>query len=211
MSLCSGLVLITSFSAFADFDYGLSGTGHSLSGIQLASNEQLPDFESSSQDEGESETESKPETGSIDLSRSYNSFSENADWVSQWWGRPARDHIYLGMWTVHLQPGKDQENTNNLIGMTYDGYFGGTFINTHGDRTWSAGWQRTLFQERYGDIEVEAGYRAGMMYGYRKFLNLYDTGFFPLLQTVLDIDYKGFGVQLSWAGVVVTAGFYYRF
>ena len=115
------------------------------------------------------------------------------------------------MWTLHLDPGDDQENNNELIGFTYKGYFGGTFINTHSDRVWSAGWQRTLFQQKYGEFDVEAGYRAGIMYGYTKYLTLYDTRFFPLVQAVLDIDYKGFGVELSWAGVVLTAGFYYRF
>ena len=93
----------------------------------------------------------------------------------------------------------------------YKGYYGGTFINTHGDRVWSGGWQRTLFQQKYGDMEVEAGYRAGIMYGYRRYLKLGNTRLFPLFQALLDVDYKNFGVQLSWAGVVLTAGFYYRF
>lgn len=146
-----------------------------------------------------------------DLSLPYSSFDEESGWVDQLWGRPFRDRLYLGMWTLHFKPSDDQENNNQLIGASYKGYYGGTFINTHGDRVWSAGWQRTLFQKKYGEIEVEAGYRTGMMYGYKKYLKLGDTRFFPLLQVLLDIEYKNFGAELSWAGVVFAAGFYYRF
>ena len=147
----------------------------------------------------------------LDLSLPYNSFHEEQGWVDQLWGRPFRDKLYLGMWTMHFKPDEEQENNNELIGLSWNGYYGGTFINTHGDRVWSGGWQRTLFQKKYGEIDVEAGYRAGMMYGYKKYLKLGDTRFFPLFQTLLDIGYKNVGVQLSWAGVVFTAGFYYRF
>ena len=148
---------------------------------------------------------------SLDLSLPYNSLIEEDNWVHRLWGRPFRDRLYLGMWTLHFQDGKDQEDENQLIGASWKGYFGGTFINTHGDRVFSAGVQRTVFQQNYGELEVEAGYRAGMMYGYKRYLTLYDTRLFPLLQAVLDIEYKQFGVELSWAGVVVTAGLYYRF
>ncbi len=146
-----------------------------------------------------------------DLSKQYNSFNEESGWVSQIWGRPSRDHLYLGMWTHHLDPGDDQENKNDLVGGSYKGYYAGTFINTHRDRVYTAGWQRTLYQTKWGALDVEAGYRAGMMYGYTKYLQLFHTKFFPLFQTLLNVDYNGFGMQFTWAGVVLTAGFYYRF
>ncbi|MET4692764.1 hypothetical protein V5J35_002855 [Endozoicomonas sp. NE40] len=148
---------------------------------------------------------------SLDLSLPYNSFDKEKGWLKQLWGRPFRDQLLLGMWTLHLEPGEDQESNNRLIGAVYKGFYGGTFINTHGDRVWSGGWQRTLFQQKYGEIEVEAGYRTGIMYGYKRYLKLGNTRLFPLFQALLDVDYKNFGVQLSWAGVVLTAGFYYRF
>ncbi|AMO54788.1 hypothetical protein GZ77_19440 [Endozoicomonas montiporae] len=147
----------------------------------------------------------------LDLSLPYNSFDQEKGWMKQLWGRPFRDKLYLGMWTLHLESGDDQESNNQLIGATYKGYYGGTFINTHRDRVWSGGWQRTLFQQKYGEIEVEAGYRAGMMYGYKRYLKLGNSRWFPLFQALLDVEYKNFGVQFSWAGVVLTAGFYYRF
>lgn len=146
-----------------------------------------------------------------DLSLPYNSFREESGLWNTLWGRPFRDHLLLGMWTTHFQKGEDQENNNQLIALAYEGYYAGTFINTFRDRVWSAGWQRTLYQDRWGIFDVEAGYRAGVMYGYSQYLQLFGTKFYPLLQTMLDIDYKGFGVEFSWAGVVATAGFYYRF
>ena len=160
---------------------------------------------------GSNQTWRKGKPEPLDLSLPYNAFTEEQDWLNQLWGRPSQDKLYLGMWTLHFKSGKEQENNNELIGFTWGGYYGGTFINTHGDRVWSGGWQRTLYQKKYGEIEVEAGYRAGMMYGYKKYLKMGNTRFFPLFQTLLDIGYKNVGVELSWAGVVFTAGFYYRF
>ncbi|MCW7555174.1 hypothetical protein NX722_21605 [Endozoicomonas gorgoniicola] len=148
---------------------------------------------------------------SLDLSLPYSSFDEEKGWLKQLWGRPFRDQLLLGMWTLHLESGDDQESNNRLIGAVYKGYYGGTFINTHGDRVWSGGWQRTLYQQKYGEVEVEAGYRAGIMYGYKRYLKLGNTRLFPLFQALLDVEYKNVGVQFSWAGVVLTAGFYYRF
>ncbi|WP_252178212.1 hypothetical protein [Endozoicomonas sp. 4G] len=142
-----------------------------------------------------------------DTSLPYNSFVRETGWVEQIWGRPFRDRLYLGMWTLHLECGDDQESNNQLIGLSYKGYYGGTFVNTHSNRVWSGGVQRTLFQQKYGEFDIEAGYRAGIMYGYKEYL----SRVFPLVQGLLDIDYKGFGIEFSYAAVVFTAGFYYRF
>ncbi|WOG28649.1 hypothetical protein [Endozoicomonas sp. 8E] len=142
-----------------------------------------------------------------DTSLPYDSFNEETDWVDQIWGRPSRDHLYLGMWTFHLEGGDDQESNNKLIALSYKGYYGATLINTHCDRVWSGGVQRTLYQQKYGEFDIEAGYRAGIVYGYKEYL----SRVFPLVQAILDIDYEGFGVELSYAAVVFSAGFYYRF
>ena len=141
------------------------------------------------------------------LSESYSSFSGESDWVGALWGRPFSDHLYLGMWTLHFQPGDDQESVNNLLGLTYKGYFLGTFRNTHRDQVIAVGWHRALYKDKWGVFDVEAGYRLGLMYGYTKFL----PKLAPLPQAVIDIDYNGFGVELAWAGVVFSGGFYYRF
>ena len=153
----------------------------------------------------------QPSPENSGLFEPYNSFKEESGWKRQLWGRPFRDHIYLGMWTVHFKSGEEQENTNNLVGLSWQGYYGGTFVNTHCDQVYSGGVQRSVFIDKWGNLEVEAGYRLGMMYGYTKYLTLGGSRWFPLFQTLLDIDYKGFGIEFSWAGVVATAGFYFRF
>ena len=132
------------------------------------------------------------------------------DWSETLWGQPCTDRLLLGMWTRHLIPGDDQQNTNELLGMVYRGYYAGTFINTHNDRVISAGWQRMLYSRQDGDWSVEAGYRAGAMYGYKKHMRMFNSDFFPLFQTVLDFSYRNVGLELSWAGIVLTAGFYFK-
>ncbi len=137
--------------------------------------------------------------------------STESTWWQTFWGKPARNHLYLGMWTYHFEAGEGQDWNNQLLALAYKGYYGGTFINTHCDRTWSLGVQRTWHQKQYGALDIELGYRMGMMYGYKKYLTLFDTRFFPLFQVVADIEYKNFGIEFSWAGVVATVGFLFRF
>lgn len=134
-----------------------------------------------------------------------------SSWKTRFWGRPFRNHLYLGMWSYHFQPRDGQDWNNQLIAVSYHGYYAGTFYNTFSDRSWSLGVQRQWFQNNYGPLDVEVGYRAGLLNGYKNHMNLYDTHLFPLFQVVADIDYKGLGVEFSWAGVVLTAGFFYRF
>ena len=166
--------------------------------------------ESSHENSATSEDDTE-KTIDFSLFDNYNSFSEETDWLGKLWGEPFRDHLYLGMWTLHFSSGDDQENTNNLLGFAYKGYYAGTFVNTHRDQVFSAGWQRALYRDKWGVFDVEAGYRTGMMYGYTKYLKLGESKWFPLFQTLLDIDYNGFGMEFSWAGVILSAGFYYRF
>lgn len=146
-------------------------------------------------------------SSTADTSLLYNSFTGETDWVDQVWGRPSRDHLYLGMWTLHLEGGDDQESNNKLIAFSYKGYYAASFINTHCNRVWSGGVQRTLYQQKYEGFDIEAGYRAGIVYGYKEYL----SRVFPIVQALLDIDYKGFGIEFSYAAVVFSAGFYYRF
>ncbi|WP_263081241.1 hypothetical protein [Endozoicomonas sp. Mp262] len=143
---------------------------------------------------------------------------DSEGWLQKFWGTPASNRLYLGMWTYHFQKekkkegkGKGQDWNNQLLAFSYNGYYGGTFINTHSDRVVTLGVQRSWVQTSYGEAQVELGYRLGMMYGYTKYLTLFNTRFFPLFQVITDIDYKGLGIELSWAGVVATVGFSIRF
>lgn len=126
-------------------------------------------------------------------------------------GQPADTTVYLGMWSQHVtNQQEDYNTTNNLVGLCYEGYFLGTFMNSFDDRGWSAGFQRDVYQKDYYESSLRAGYRVGLIYGYEE-LSLYDTKLFPMLQLYADLSYKKVGVEFSWAGSVFTAGFFYRF
>src|SRR5262245_22757181 len=52
--------------------------------------------------------------------------------------------LYFGMWTTHLKEHVVAFDNNWVIGMSYHGYFGATFINSFGRRAFSGGLQRTI-------------------------------------------------------------------
>ena len=140
--------------------------------------------------------------------------SEKKSLMSHLWGEASKDHLYLGMWTHHIDSpiGQDEHTTNNqLIGGSYKGYYGGTFINSHGDRAWTLGLQRTVYEAPVNNFFVEISYRFGVLYGYKKALRLFDKPIFPLLQVMLDVSYKNVGLEFSWAGVIVSVGGFYLF
>ncbi len=127
------------------------------------------------------------------------------------WGEPAMDTLYLGMWSYHFVDDDDEyQTTHNLIGLAFKGYYFGTFENSRDDRAWSGGVQRDVYRSMWGPLSVEAGYRAGILYGYEK-MQIGDSGFFPLIQLYTDIRYKNVGMQFSWGGSALTAGFLIRF
>lgn len=125
-------------------------------------------------------------------------------------GQPAQDSIYAGMWSEHFINDDDSyQETHSLLGVTYKGIFAGTFENSHSDRVWTIGWQRDIYTVTNDAISIDMGYRAGLMHGYDS-MQIFDTGISPLVQLYSDLTYKRFGVQLSWAGSVVTVGFLFR-
>lgn len=136
---------------------------------------------------------------------------EDGNFFSFLLGQPAQSSVYLGMWSVHFyDDDEDYTTTHNLFGFAYKGYYAGTFLNSHDDRAYSAGFQRDVYATSWEFISVDAGYRFGILYGYDDF-QISDSKLFPLLQLYVDLSYKKVGVQFSWAGSVLTAGFFIRF
>ncbi len=127
------------------------------------------------------------------------------------WGKPATDSLYLGMWSYHfVDDDEEYQSTHDLIGFTYKGIFAGTFENSRNERTWGIGAQRDIYRTTWRALSMETGYRLGILYGYDK-MELFNSGLFPLFQLYNDIRYKNFGIQLSWGGSALTAGFLIRF
>ncbi len=116
----------------------------------------------------------------------------------------------MGMWSRHFINNKDDYRTNHeLVGACYNGYFFGTFKNSHSDRGGGAGFQRDVYRGQVRDAAWRFGYRAGIVYGYEE-LSLFDTKLFPFVQPYADLSYKQGGVELSWAGSTVLIGFFWR-
>ncbi len=127
------------------------------------------------------------------------------------WGEPGEDTIMLGMWSYHFVDNDDSYQTNNqLLAVSYKGYYAGTFINSHDNRTWSLGVERDIYRAGMDSLAVSVGYRAGIMYGYET-MQIFETKLFPLFQVYTNLSYKWVGVQLTWAGSVVTSGFVFKF
>ncbi|MGF1612849.1 MAG: hypothetical protein ACFCVA_02780 [Gammaproteobacteria bacterium] len=135
--------------------------------------------------------------------------SGGRSWLDLVLGEPGQDNLYLGMWSHHLKGNEGYQTQNDLIGVSYDGYFFGTFINSYDDRAWSAGAQRDVYENRWRRLKLEGGYRAGLLYGYDN-VTVGDTKLGPLLQLYADVSYRQVGLQFSWALEVVTAGLLVR-
>lgn len=135
---------------------------------------------------------------------------EGQSWLDVIIGEPSQNKLYVGMWSHHFLKGNEGYQTeNNLIGVTYGGYYFGSFINSFDDRAWSAGVQRDFYSSRWRWLNLEAGYRAGLLYGYDT-ITIPDTKLGPLFQVYADVSYRKFGLQFSWAWETVTAGFFVR-
>jgi hypothetical protein len=96
---------------------------------------------------------------------------------SGWWdlavGKPARDALLLGMWTLHLDgtgeyfgDGRNNDQAH-LIGLQVAGFTAGTYINSHDDRTFYGGLAREVYStELGGGLRLDLGYKFGLLYGY---------------------------------------------
>lgn len=79
------------------------------------------------------------------------------------WGRPVKNSIFYLPIGSHTRNGHRQLKFFQLMGGTYKTFCLMTFINSFGDRVFSAGVERYIFQYR----RFFLGYGAGIMYGYK--------------------------------------------
>jgi hypothetical protein len=121
--------------------------------------------------------------------------------------------LYFAMWTLHFRELERGLDTNRAIGIAWDGYYGATFINSFGDRAFSAGVQGTLARWEPGRMAVGLGYRAGLITGYdERFIPLAGkTPVVPLVQPLFLVDGQRLGLELSYSGVIASAALNVRF
>jgi len=134
------------------------------------------------------------------------------------WGKPGKDAVYLGMWSFHLsllaKQGDDLNWQHDLIALAYSGFIAGTFINSFNDRCYVFGLHRSIY--RYGNkngFSTDLGYNLGVVKGYdsRMVSVADDLKYLPFLQVTYDISWKMLGIQMSYVGTVLTAGFYIEY
>lgn len=130
------------------------------------------------------------------------------------WGTPPPNSLYLGMWTYHVNDTDRVIYKNDLLMLVYRSFFAGTLINCYNDRTYIFGVQRYVFENHFGcGIDSQLGYRAGLIYGYdERLMPIAGTlKLLPCAQIIYDLGWKHVGVEFTFTGVIVSAGFSIRF
>lgn len=138
-------------------------------------------------------------------------------------GKPTPNRLMLGMFSLHLMhyfkpshdPNKQGDNWNNqLVALSYHGYFAGTLVNSLYNRAYAAGieryWYSKKVSQRFG---YDVGYRLGLITGYTQktyWLAKY-TPVLPFPQVIFDLDVLHLQLEFSWCFQVISFGFAYRF
>ncbi|MEO8069889.1 MAG: hypothetical protein ABI652_00680 [Acidobacteriota bacterium] len=125
--------------------------------------------------------------------------------------RPGR--LYIGMWTTHLKHEVIVLDNNWIIGASWNGFFGATFLNSFGRRAFTGGIERALASGTRGAIGASLGFRLGVVTGYdERFTRLArDIPVLPFAQPFVVIDVEHVGVEVSYTFVVVSLAVSYRF
>ncbi|MEM7417722.1 MAG: hypothetical protein AAF389_19695 [Gemmatimonadota bacterium] len=91
---------------------------------------------------------------------------ERGPWWTLWsWDSP-HERVIVGMTTAHVYSLDNGFANNWAVGGIVDGYFGATFITTHGPRGWAVGFERAWVEGSKGPLSLMAGFRTGLVYGY---------------------------------------------
>ena len=121
--------------------------------------------------------------------------------------------VYLGMWSTHVRDIKRGLSNNWLVGVGWRGWYGGTFVNSFGNRSFTAGIQRTVARGEENAIVPFFQYRVGVVSGYdERFMALASrVPILPMGQLLGGLETDRAGVELGWAGLVATLGPHLRF
>jgi hypothetical protein len=112
--------------------------------------------------------------------------------------------VFFGMWSTHLDDIGEGLSSNYLIGLAWRGYFGVTFINSFGDRSFAVGLQRSFSPGRDRPVTAALGYRAGLITGYdERFFGIGDKlPALPFAQLMGTLNFGRFGIELNYSGIV---------
>lgn len=153
------------------------------------------------------------------VTSSSSSHASNDRWHSVWHfvqGQQPATAVFLGMWSVHTNShSRSTDNWNNqLVGISYHSIFVGTFVNSFYDRTEAFGVTRDVDRHAWSaNASYALGYRLGGLYGYDGRMGEIASisPVIPFLQLYSDFTYRHMGLELSYTGVVFSAGFFVSF
>jgi hypothetical protein len=146
-------------------------------------------------------------------------FTSYASLLTTLWGSPPHDAIQGGNFVFHLYD-IWKGNTNDrsyfypYAGITYSGFNATYFKNTFNRDAFGVAIQRSLYNRQSDHTIFSMDYRVGILYGYcwgSFSCSNHATPVIPAAQLVVDYVYKNIGIELSYAGVVVSAGLVYYF
>lgn len=126
----------------------------------------------------------------------------------------SQTHIYVGLWTTHLNAKRLHIDSNNpMIGITKGPVFATTFVNSFGKRAYAAGFQHAVLASSRGNAAASLGFRLGAISGYdERFLKFAaDTPVLPMFSVYTLIEERHLGVELSWTMVVASAALCFKF
>lgn len=139
------------------------------------------------------------------------------DGSETWWagirGERTPDRLYAGLWTLHLQRTEDGLSQHHLLAFGWRGMYFGTFVNTHGNRTWALALARSAVAMEGTEAGFSLGYRIGLMAGYDERLARV-AGRWPAIpgaEIVGSMRYRRLGMQGSFAGIVSSFGMFVAF
>jgi len=114
--------------------------------------------------------------------------------------------LHVGMWTSHLTRVRHGVEANWLVALGWRGLYGGTFVNSFGDRAFAAGIERFVTRAGGGTVTRGVGYRLGLVTGYdERLMGLAGkTPVLPALQVIGDVAVGRTGLELAWTGKVAT-------
>ena len=141
------------------------------------------------------------------------SFADVTDLIE---GKAADDRIYVGLFSYHIHPEsrRNDNATNNQLGLSYEGWFAITFKNSFYHQTYAAGVQRSIYTHKITNrFDFNLGYRAGFIYGYDgRMSELFEKiKVMPGILPYLNFQSKKMGIELQYMITAFTAGFYYIF
>jgi hypothetical protein len=114
--------------------------------------------------------------------------------------------VHVGMWSTHLHRLRGGVDANWLVAVGWRGLYGGTFVNSFGNRAFAAGIERSFVRAEGGAVARGLGFRLGVVSGYdERLLGLAGKiPVLPALQVMGDVAMGRTGVELAWAGKVAT-------